>query len=42
MPRCVPSELPQLVRSDGTGKNAFAGNLDLIQNVKVQLCRVAR
>lgn len=29
--------LPELARNDGSGKNLFAGNLDLIQNVKVQL-----
>ena len=30
-------ELSQLVGAEAGGKNAFAGNLDLIQNVKVQL-----
>lgn len=30
-------KLPELARADGVGKHAFAGNFDLIQNVKVQV-----
>jgi flagellar motor switch protein FliN len=30
-------KLPELTRADAAGKPVFAGNLELIQNVKVQL-----